>query len=154
MAPEGSLKFVLDENTASVATLLRLSRAEAVDRIRTLPELDINPGTLDPALLRQLGERGPHVLISRDSRILHSLVQRGAWKEARVTLFLLEGKWGRLPLGEMARRLLYLWPYIIQQAESGPLGNAWRVAAGIPTPGGSTFRLVTGLHAGTKPDEG
>jgi len=148
MAPGSSLTFVLDENMGNLPDMLRSSRADAHDRVRTLTEIGIPAGTLDPSLLQKLGECGPHALISRDSRILHPLIQRGAWRDAKVTLFLLDGKWGSLRLGEIARRLLFLWPDIVKQAEGAPLGPAWRVSSRVPSTLSTTFRLVTGEHSG------
>jgi hypothetical protein len=145
---ESRLTFVFDENSGSIANLLRASRAVAHDSIRTAAELGISGGTLDPPLLRSLGEKGPHALITRDSRMLHPLIQRGAWREAGVTLFLLDGRWGRLPLGDMTRRMIFLWPSFVNQAEGAPLGIAWRVAPTVPAVGTKAFRLVTGEHAG------
>lgn len=149
---ESGLTFVLDENSGSLPELLRASRAVACDRTTTLQELGIPAGTLDPTLLRDLGARGGCALITRDGRMLEPVVQREAWREARVTLFLLGGRWGKLPLRELARRFLFLWPAIVAQAEASAFGAAWRVAPSVPNPLASVFRLVRGRHA--NPDAG
>ena len=143
---ESRLTFVLDENSGSLPGLLRASRALPHDRVTTLHELGVPIGTLDPAMLRKLGEQGGCALVTRDGRMLDPIVQREAWRAAGVTLFLLGGRWGTFPLGELARRLLFLWPAIVAQAEASSFGAAWRVAPAVPNTPANTFRLVTGRH--------
>ena len=144
-APSG-LTFVLDENLGTIPTLLRQARAVSSGTIRTLPELGIPPGTSDPAVLHSIGTLKRPVLLTRDGSMLGPVVQREAWRTAGVTLFLFGGRWGTLPLGELARRLLYLWPSIVDCAEASAPGAAWRVAVKIPSIPATTFRLVTGQH--------
>jgi hypothetical protein len=69
-----------------------------------------------------------------------------SWRASRVTLFLLGKQWGKLELGELARRSLFVWPPIVARARDGQQGVAWRVAPRVPAVGNTTFRLVTGLH--------
>jgi hypothetical protein len=144
---KGGLTFVIDENSGSMPSLLRASRAMAHDRLSTLQELGIPAGTLDPFLLRKLGERGGCALVTRDGRMLEPVAQREAWREAQVTLFLLGGRWGKLLLGDLARRFIFLWPALVAQAEASAFGAAWRVSPTIPEAPANAFRLVTGRHA-------
>lgn len=141
--PQGSLTFVFDENITPLVPLLRASRAAAFDRITDLQQQGIEPGTLDTPMLTLLGQRGRFALIARDGRMLDPLIQRKAWRASGVTLFLLGKQWGNLPLGELARRLLFLWPDVVQHAEQGGQGVAWRVAPRVPGLAANTFRLVT-----------
>ena len=146
-AAEGRLRFSLDENSGALVDLLRQSRAESYEDVVTLAEMGIQPGALDPHLLKSLGSKGRFVLIARDSKMLEPVMQRSAWRESRVTLFLLGKQWGKLKLGELARRFLFLWPQIVAHAQDGGQGVAWRVASRVPAVGNNTFRLVTGLHS-------
>ena len=144
---ESRLIFVLDENAGRLPELLRASRALAHERVTTLLELGIPAGMPDPALLQVLGEQGGCALVTRDGRMLEPVVQRKAWAAACVTLFLLGGRWGNFPLGDLTRRLLFLWPAIVAQAEASAFGAAWRVSPSVPEIPAKTFRLVSGRHA-------
>lgn len=143
---KGSLTFVLDENSGGLLKVMRMARVVQHENLRDLQELGIAAGTLDPQLLAKLGELGRHVLLTRDGRMLDPIIQRGAWRDAGVTLFLLGDRWGRLPLSELARRMLFLWPALVDQAEASRAGAAWRVSPVIPAVPDATFRLVTGRH--------
>ena len=112
----GGLTYVLDENAGGLLNVLRVSRAPRFEQVRSLEELGIPRGTLDPALLIGLGQRGPHALVTRDGSMLEPLIQRGAWREAGVTLFMLGKGWGKMPLSELSRRVLFLWPNMVAQA--------------------------------------
>jgi hypothetical protein len=140
---QSGLTLVFDENNAGVLPVLRSSRAMAHERVTDLPSLGIAAGTLDAELLRQLGKRGHFALVGRDGRMLEPLTQRQAWRESGVTVFLLGKKWGSLKLGELSRRLLFLWPALVDYAEQGGQGVAWRVSPAIPGPASNAFRLVT-----------
>jgi hypothetical protein len=144
---DSGLIFVLDANLGGVPALLRTARLVAHDRVRTLPEMNIPDGTLDIALLEKLGREGAYALTSRDGRMLEPVLQRWAWREFSVSLFLLGKQWGTLPIGELTRRIIYLWPSIVQLAETSGLGAAWRVTPRIPEIPARSFRIVTGLHA-------
>ncbi|WP_337875249.1 hypothetical protein [Elioraea sp.] len=146
-AAEGRLRFSLDENSGALVDLLRQSRAESYEDVVTLAEVGIEPGALDPNLLKELGSKGRFAFITRDGKMIEPMIQRSAWRESRVTLFLLGRQWGTLKLGEQARRFLFVWPQIVAHARDGGQGVAWRVAPRVPAVGTNTFRLVTGLHA-------
>jgi hypothetical protein len=141
------LRFVLDENSGSLPTLLRQSCAAAHERVTTLDELGIEAGTLDPELLRKLGTHGRCVLVTRDGKMLEPVEQREVWQTAGVTLFLLGQRWGTLPLGDLARRFLFIWPALVDQAYASAPGAAWRVAPSMPSIPTNAFRLVSGRHA-------
>lgn len=142
-SPAGSLTFVLDENSAGLLPALRACRVRGHDRLTDLPAQGIAPGTLDAEMLRSLGARGRFALVARDGRMLESLIQRQAWRDSGVTVFLLAKHWGQLKLGELSRRLLFLWPTLVEYAEQGGQGVAWRVAHVVPRPATNAFRLVT-----------
>lgn len=146
-AAEGRLRFSLDENSGALVDLLRQSRAESYEDVVTLAEIGIQPGALDPNLLKDLGSKGRFAFVTRDGKMIEPVMQRSAWRESRVTLFLLGKQWGKLKLGEQARRFLIVWPQIVAHARDGGQGVAWRVAPRVPAVGTNTFRLVTGLHA-------
>ena len=146
-SPSG-LIYVLDENFGNMATLLRQSRAAESGSVRTLPELGIERGTLDPDVLRGVGQSASRVLLTRDGRMLGPAVQREAWRTAGITLFMFGRQWGTLPLGELARRMVFLWPAIVEQAGASAAGAAWRVSHSIPSAPASTFRLVTERFGG------
>lgn len=142
-APEGRLTFVLDENSAGLLPGLRACRALAHERVTDLPSVGVPHGTLDPDVLRELGARGRYALIARDGKMLEPLMQRQAWRESGVTLFLLAKQWGQLKLWDLSRRLLFLWPQLVAHAEDGGQGLAWRVSPTMPALGSNAFRLVT-----------
>jgi hypothetical protein len=141
------LTFVLDENSGSLPTLLRESRGAAYGDVTTLSELGIAAGTLDPELFRRLGNHGACVLVTRDGRMLEPVEQREAWHAAGVTLFLLGQRWGTLKLGDLARRFLFIWPALVDQAYASAPGAAWRVNPSVPSTPTNAFRLVSGRHA-------
>lgn len=126
--------------------MLRAARAEAHKSLSDLKELGIPAGTLDPELLARLGKRGQCVLVTRDGSMLEPTIQRGVWREAEVTLFLLGKRWGLLPISELSRRMLFLWPALVSQAAASAPGAAWRVSPTIPGVPANAFRLVTGKH--------
>jgi hypothetical protein len=143
---QGGLTFVLDENSGGLLRVMRMARVVRHESLTDLQELGIATGTLDPQLLAQLGGLGLHVLLTRDGSMLDPIIQRGAWRKAGVTLFLLGKRWGMLPLSELTRRMLFLWPALVAQAEASAPGAAWRVSPTIPTVQSNAFRLVTGMH--------
>jgi len=151
VATQGRLTFVIDENSGGLLRVMRMARVVWHERLTDLQELGIAAGTLDPQLLAKLGDLDHHVLITRDGNMLDPIIQRGAWREAGVTLFLLGKRWGLLPLSELTRRMLFLWPDLVAQAEASVAGAAWRVSPTIPTVPSNAFRLVTGRHGGTTP---
>jgi hypothetical protein len=141
--PQGGLIFVLDENSTGLRAVLLASRTLPEERLKLLPELGIPNGTLDAEMLAALGQGGRFTLIARDGRMLEPLLQRQAWQGSGVTLFLLGKDWGRLPLRELSRRVLFVWPGLVERAEEGGQGKAWRVSPGMPNLRSNTFRPVT-----------
>jgi hypothetical protein len=148
---QGGLTFVLDENLGGLLNVMRMARVARHESLTNLQELDIAAGTLDLQLLTKLGALGRHVLLTRDGAMLDPIIQRGAWRASGVTLFLLGKRWGILPLSELTRRMLFLWPDLVAQAEASAAGAAWRVSPAIPAVPSTAFRLVTGRHSGTVP---
>ena len=149
---KGSLTYVLDTNIGSMSDVLRCSRALHYRNVQTLAELGLSANTSDTNLLARLGQLGHTVLLTRDGRMVEPQLQRQAWLDAGVILFLLGKRWGELPIRELSRRLLFLWPYLIEQAQASAPGQAWRVSPTIPPLPANSFRLVTGRHASSDQD--
>lgn len=104
----GGLTFVFDQNFGEkTVELLRLGRMRPVDRITTLTELGYAADAPDEEWMPWLGARGPHAVITRDGEILRASVRLEAWKTSGLTLLLLDGRWGQLPLHELTRALIY-----------------------------------------------
>ena len=74
-----------------------------------------------------LARENIRVVVTCDSSILRATVRRNVWRTAELSLFVLTGEWGNLKLFEQARMLIWWWPTIVIQAETGPQGGAWRV---------------------------
>lgn len=139
------LTYALDQNLAHpLLALLRNARMEPLGRVTSLEELGFAPNAKDVDWLLELGRWGSHCVISRDGKILRLTVERQAWRASGVSLLVLDKRWGQLPLSELARRLLYWWPYMVQHAEAGQQGEAWTVPSEVPNPGSRTLRRVTG----------
>lgn len=127
MADARGLGYCLDESLGRpLAETLRRLRAPGAPTIHDIRELKLG-GTRDETWLPLLRGRGVHVMVTRDSSVLSASVRRGIWRASGLTLFVLDGKWGNLGLFEQARRLIWWWPVIVQQAEAGPQGGAWRL---------------------------
>ncbi len=141
------LTYAFDENSTGLLKVLRVARVDVAQQLTDLPSIGVPNGTLDPQLLASLGTKGSIVLILRDGQMLTPIIQRQAWKSSGVTLFLLSKQWGQLPLFELSRRFLFLWPGLLAHVIAGGQGVAWRVNPTIPSPSSSAFRLVTGLHS-------
>jgi hypothetical protein len=136
---KGGLTFVLDENSGGLLKVMRMARVVQHQSLTDLQELGIAAGTLDPQLRAKLGGLGSHhVLLTRDGNMLDPIIQRGAWRDAGVTLFLLGKRWGGLPLSELTRRTLGC--EIVQCADPRPsiMNTTWKQSEDI-THESSTF---------------
>jgi len=155
MAGEASrLTFVFDQNFGvRTVELLRLGRMQPVNRNTTLTELGYAADAPDEEWIPQLGARGLHVVITRDGEILWASVRLEAWKASGLTLLLLDGRWGQLPLHELSRALIYWWPLMVQQATAAKPGTAWTVPHGVPAPP-KGIRLVTPQVGQVRPKDG
>lgn len=139
----GGLTFVFDQNFGEkTVELLRLGRMRPVDRITTLTELGYAADAPDEEWMPRLGARGQHAVITRDGEILRASVRLDAWKASGLTLLLLDGRWGQLPLHELTRALIYWWPLMVEQAAAAKPGTAWTVPHVVPAPP-KGIRLVT-----------
>ncbi len=99
MARKSGLTFVLDQNLgAPLLQMLRLARMEPVGHITSLMELGYAPDADDEDWMPHLGQRGPHVAVTRDGDILRAAIRLEAWRRSGLTLLLLDGQWGQLPL--------------------------------------------------------
>ena len=122
------------------AEVLRRWRAPGRPDIHDVWELKLN-GTSDEVLLSELGKRNFAALVTRDSAMLSASIRRSVWRVSAISVFMCDGKWGNLPLFEIARGLIWYWPMIVQQLQEGPQGGAWRVSVGAQT--GGMRRVLT-----------
>lgn len=138
MARASGLGYCLDESMgrplAGTLRTLRTLRAPGAPAIHDIREPDLG-GAHDETWLALLPGKGVHVMVTRDSSVLAASVRRGVWQAWGLTLFVLDGEWGNLRLFEQARRLIWWWPLIVQQAEEGPQGGVWRLAADFQASG-------------------
>lgn len=136
MAGEASgLTFVLDENLGPrTLELLRLAKMAPVGRVTSLVELGFAPESPDEEWMPALGARGRHVAVTRDGEILRASVRLEAWRGSGLTLLILDGRWGHLPIAEMTRALVYWWPHMVAHAEASMPGTAWTVPHKVPPP--------------------
>lgn len=125
-----------------MAKVLRQLHAPGKE-ITDLAELGLR-GQPDEAWMPELGRRGIHAMVTRDSSILRSAVRRKIWIQERITLFVLDGRWGNLRLFEQARGVIWWWPYIVSQAEEGPEGAAWAIAPDLRRSGMSRMFAADG----------
>jgi hypothetical protein len=95
--------------------------------IQDMREMGLS-GCSDEVLMMELHKRNFTALVTKDSRILNAALRRAAWHSSGLTLFVLDGKWGNISLFEQARRLIWWWPALVEQALAGPAGGAWRIA--------------------------
>jgi hypothetical protein len=144
MADEASgLTFVLDQNfSQKTLDILGAARMKPEGRITSLTELGYAGDALDEDWMVALGKTGSHAVVTRDGEILRASVRIEAWQQSGLTLMLLDGRWGQLPVNELMRALIYWWPLIVDQAEAGKPGTAWTVPRTVPSPGRG-IRLVT-----------
>jgi hypothetical protein len=144
MADEtGSLTFCLDHNfSLHMLQVLRSIRMEPQGRITHFSEIGISRDAADEDWILDLRQKGNYAVITRDGDILQAAIRRRAWLQSGVMLFLLGKQWGQLPLGELARRLIFWWPALVQHAEAAQPGSAWTVMPGIPKAPSSGIRLI------------
>jgi len=129
MAAGSRVGICLDESLRRrLAGILRELRAPGLPAITDFRELGLD-GVTDEVLLAELGKQKFAALVTFDSAMLSASVRRNVWRLSGVSVFMTEGKWGNLLLFEKARRLIWWWPAIIDQARSGPQGGAWRLSA-------------------------
>lgn len=137
-----SLTFVLDQNlSVHMLGILKSAKIGPTDRIKSLGELGFAGDAKDVEWIAGLGGKA-FCVVTRDNEILDNVVEHGAWKTSRLSLLILK-KWGGLPRPEIARRLLYWWPRMVEAAETGNEGDAWKVPCHVPDPS-AQIRLVTG----------
>ena len=92
-------------------------------------------GAYDETWLAALPQKGVNAVVTMDSRILNASIRREVWRSAGLTLFVMDRRWGNLPLFEQGRRLIWWWPSIADAAATGPQGAAWSVSATLATSG-------------------
>ena len=144
MASASRVGFCLDEACGRrVAEVLRAFRAPGAPHIKDARELGLS-GATDEILMRDLGKQGVAAMITLDSRILNASLRRAAWRDSGLTLFVLDGKWGNLPLFEQVRRLMWWWPFFASKVSDGPQGAAWRRLSISQPPPVLQFQVAAG----------
>ena len=73
--------------------------------------------------------------------MLSASIRRSVWRVSAISVFMCDGKWGNLPLFEIARGLIWYWSMIVRQLQEGPQGGAWRLSVGPQT--GGMRRVLT-----------
>jgi hypothetical protein len=125
MAGTGRLAVCIDECLGvKIAPVLRELRAPGSPHIHHLRDLNL-AGVSDETLFHELEARNFAAMVTKDSAILAASVRRDAWRATGMSLFVLHGHWGNLPLFEQARRLIWWWPEIIRQTDQGSTQAAW-----------------------------
>ena len=128
MATTGRIGFCIDEACGRrIAPILRELRAPAAPEIHDIRELNLG-GASDEVLMAELARLRFAALVTLDSRILNAAIRRAAWQRSGLTLLVLDGKWGNLPLFDQAQRLIWWWPDLVAKVGDGPQGAAWRIA--------------------------
>ena len=128
MVHASRLGICIDEAAGrGFAEVLRQWRAPGGPDIHDVWELGFN-GTSDEVLLSELGKQGFAALVTRDASMLSASIRRSVWRTSGISVFMGDGKWGNLRLFEIARRLMWYWPMIVQQIQEGPQGGAWRLS--------------------------
>jgi hypothetical protein len=110
-----------------MAGVLRALRAPSHAFVSDVWDLGLC-GVADDVLMIELGKLEFAAMVTADSRILSAALRRDAWQHSRLTLFVLDGKWGNLSLFDRGRRLIWWWPDLVAKAADGPQGSAWRIA--------------------------
>jgi len=129
MVQAGRLGICIDEAFGrGFAQILRQWRAPGQPNIHDVWELGLN-GTSDEVLLAELAKRNFAARVTRDSSMLSASIRRSVWRASQISVFMCDGKWGNLPLFEIARGLLWYWPIVVRQVNEGPEGGAWRLRA-------------------------
>jgi hypothetical protein len=114
-----------------VADVLRSMHAPGA-RIHHLRELGLS-GVADEVWIPAMANHNVQVVVTLDSSILQATLRRDVWRAAGLSLFVMSGDWGNLKLFEKVRMLIWWWPAIVAQAETGPQGGAWQVPLEVRT---------------------
>lgn len=129
MVATGRVGICIDELLGRcIASILRQLGAPGTPNIQDIRDLALAE-TSDEVLLRDLGRLGFAAIVTKDSSMLSASVRRAAWRLSGISVFLCDGKWGNLSLFQQARRLIWWWPELVEQASAGPQGGAWRIPA-------------------------
>ena len=84
--------------------------------------------TADEEWLLALGKEGAWIIISGDSRIMHSAHEKQAWHQSRLTAFFLAKGWMHLPLMEQHAKLSHCLPVILTQAQTAKAGSGFKIS--------------------------
>jgi hypothetical protein len=82
-------------------------------------------GTKDPVWLRELGRQGGWIVLSGDTRISRSPVEKAAWHESNLTVFFFSEPFPNTNYWAQTAELVAWWPEIARQAKRTPTGHGF-----------------------------
>jgi hypothetical protein len=123
--------------------VLRAAKMHPEAELTSLAELGFPGEAPDEQWMSDLGNRGGHIVITRDGNILNAALRRSAWEASGLGLIILDKQWAMLPIREWARHMLYWWPHATRRALDGEPGSAWTVKPRISEPPAEWIRRVT-----------
>lgn len=121
------MKFVLDECVpARFAEVLRILYPSRSYTIEHLIELGY-AATPDQTWIADLPSDEHCVIVTRDTAMHRSVLERAAWKSAGHIVIYLAKSWGEARFDEQSWRIIRWWPVITETAFRSNRGIAYRV---------------------------
>jgi hypothetical protein len=117
------VKFVVEHSVSTVLThaIAVLAKPDGHEVLHLRDHY--HQSTLDPVWLRGLGQREPDVIVvTADTRISKSPVERAAWLESGLTIVFLRS-FADLSIWDQAAKLVKWWPEIVTNARRAPPGT-------------------------------
>ena len=107
------MKYLFDNNLpASYASALNaLDKNNEIKHLKEIFEQD----TPDIEWMNKLAKEKNWVIITIDNGIRKNAYERKAWKESKLMVFFLAGRWTNFVYWDKAYRLIKVWPNIIKQ---------------------------------------
>ena len=84
----------------------------------------------DPVWLRALGVEGDWIILSGDTRISRSPIERAAWIESNLTAFFFGEPWMNDHYWKKTAGLVAWWQVILAQAKKTPAGHGFLLPKG------------------------
>lgn len=81
----------------------------------------------DPVWLAELGKERGWIIVSGDTRILTSPLNRKAWVESKLTGFFFCEPFNNDAYWKQAEALVHWWPLIARQAKKTPAGHGFKL---------------------------
>lgn len=115
------MKVFLDNciSLAMARAVKELAKAQGIEVIHLSERFPRN--TPDALWLSELGEEG-WIVVSGDTRISRSKVERLAWHESELTVFFLDDGWSSRNFWVQAAELVRFFPEILMKAKEYPSG--------------------------------